>query len=108
LGERVAGLSGAIVASVAFIMPPGLLVFTVGRVWQRLRGRPWLRDVQAGLTAVTVGLVGAAALLLAQSAAIDLTAWLVVIVAAIVLLRTRLHPLWILAAGALIGAAGFI
>ena len=108
LGSRVAGVGGGIVASVAFILPPCTLVFFVGRLWQRLRGRPWLATVQAGLTAVTVGLVAAAGFLLVRSAGDTWSALAGIGVATLVLMRTSIHPLWVLAAGAVLGAAGFI
>jgi chromate transporter len=108
LGARVAGLPGAFVATAAFIVPPGVLVFVIGRLWLRLRAKTWLRGVQMGLTAVTVGLVAAAALLLARSTADSGMAWTVVALSTAVLLRTSLNPLWILAVGALLGAAGWV
>ncbi len=108
LGARVAGLPGAVVAAVSFVLPPGLLVFCVGRLWQRLRGKPWLHDVQAGLTAVTVGLVAAAALLLARSAADNWQDWLAVVAATVILLRTRYNPLWVMIGGAALGAVGLL
>jgi len=77
-------------------------------VWQRLRGRSWLQPVQAGLSAVTVGLVAAAALLLCEQAGDSIPALAVVAVSALLLMRTRLHPLWVLAGGAALGAAGII
>ena len=108
LGMRVAGLPGAMVSSAAFILPPAALVFCIGRLWQRLRGRRWLALVQAGLSAVTVGLVAAAALLLCESSADSLLAAAVVAIACFLLMRTKLHPLWVLAGGAAIGAAGIL
>ena len=108
LGMRAAGLSGAMVASAAFILPPATLVFGIGRLWQRLRGRHWLAPAQAGLSAVTVGLVAAAALLLCESSADSIWAAVVVAAACFLLMRTRVHPLWVLAGGAAIGAAGIL
>ncbi len=108
LGARVAGVGGGIVASVAFILPPCTLVFFVGRLWQRLRGRPWLATVQTGLTAVTVGLVAAAGYLLVRSAGDDASARAGIAAATVIFLRTRLHPLWVFGLCAALGAAGLI
>ncbi|HEY0266675.1 MAG TPA: chromate transporter, partial [Rhizomicrobium sp.] len=92
----------------ALIAPPGVMVFAVGRIWQRFHHRPWLRDVQAGLSAVTVGLVAAAALLLAETSAEGWRAILLVVAAAIVLTLTRIHPLLVLGVGAVLGMAGWV
>lgn len=108
LGARVAGVGGGVVASVAFILPPCVLVFVIGRIWQRLRGRAWLGDVQTGLTAVTVGLVAAAGYLLVRTAGDDATALAGIGAATVIFLRTKLHPLWVLAMAAALGAAGLV
>jgi chromate transporter len=108
VGWRVAGLSGALVATGAFVVPTGVLTYAVSRVWERFREARWRRMIQAGLTPVTVGLVMAAAVLLCRAAALDTRLLLLSAAVAVVLLTTRLHPLWLLAAGAALGAAGIL
>jgi chromate transporter len=108
VGWRVAGPLGALVATSAFVVPSGLLTYAVARVWQRFREASWRRVIQAGLTPVTVGLVMAAAVLLCKAAVLGLGSLLIVLVTVTVLLGTRLHPLWLLAGGAVAGAAGVL
>jgi chromate transporter len=108
VGWRAAGLPGALLATLAFITPAGLLTFTVGHVWQRFREARWRRAIQAGLTPVTVGLVMGAGVLLCRASAQSLGTALVVLIAAAGMLATRLHPLWLLAAGGVLGAAGLL
>jgi chromate transporter len=75
--------------------------------WERFKDRPWRRFIQLGLVPITAGLVAASALLIAQAS--DRT-WLltaITVVVATLSYRTRLHPLWLLAGGALIGLTGF-
>jgi chromate transporter len=108
VGWRVAGPLGAAVATGAFVVPSGLLTYAVARVWHRFREASWRRLIQAGLTPVTVGLVMAAAVLLCQASVQGPGTLLVALATAGVLLATRLHPLWLLAAGAGLGAAGLL
>jgi chromate transporter len=108
VGWQVGGLAGALVATGAFVLPAGVLTYVVSGVWEQFRDARWRRVVQAGLTPVTVGLVMAAAILLCRAAISDVPTLLVVLVAASVLLATKLHPLWLLAAGAGLGAAGLL
>jgi len=108
VGWRVAGPLGALVATAAFVVPSGLLTYAVAKVWQRFREAPWRRLIQAGLTPVTVGLVMAAAVLLCQSAVHGLGTLLIALATAAVLLTTRLHPLWLLGAGAALGITGLL
>ncbi len=56
IGERVAGIPGALVAALAFFVPTGFLTFVVGRVWKRLAAWPWRASIQRGLAPVAIGL----------------------------------------------------
>jgi chromate transporter len=104
IGWRVAGPAGALVATGALIGPSSLLTFATAHAWHRFRDRPWRRVIQAGLTPVTVGLVAAGAALLAVATTTGLVTGLITLATVAVVLRTRLHPLWMLALGALLGA----
>jgi chromate transporter len=107
IGWHVAGLSGMLVSTVAIFGPSSILTAFALRLWRRFKGNPWRQAVQAGLVPVSVGLVAASAVLIVQAA--DHTWVLVAISAAVALVttRTRIHPLWLLAAGAAIGWSGF-
>jgi chromate transporter len=104
IGWRVAGPAGALVATGALIGPSSLLTYATARAWHRFREHPWRRLIQGGLTPVTVGLVAAGAALLAAATTTGLATGLITLATVAVVLRTRLHPLWMLALGALLGA----
>ncbi len=106
VGRSVAGIAGASVATLAMIGPSSALTWVSASAWHRFRTRPWRRRVQAGITPVTVGLVAAAAALLAASTAVTWRAGLLTLAVAAAVLGTRLHPLLLLAAGGLLGVAG--
>ena len=104
IGWRVAGPTGALVATGALIGPSSLLTYVTAHAWQRFRDRPWRRVIQMGLTPVTVGLVAAGAALLATATTTGLLTGLITLATVIVVLRTKVHPLWVLGLGALLGA----
>lgn len=108
VGWRVAGLAGALTATGAFVVPTGLLTYAVSRAWQRFREAAWRKVIQAALTPVTVGLVMAAAALLCRAASQDVPLLLLAAAVACIMLATKLHPLWLLAAGGALGAAGLL
>jgi chromate transporter len=108
IGWRVAGLAGALTATAALIGPPAVLAYTLSNAWHRFRERPLRAQIQAGVTPVTVGLVMAAAVLLCMTAATSIGAGLVTLATAFGLLVSRFNPLWFLAAGAALGAAGVL
>jgi chromate transporter len=109
VGWHVAGLAGAILATIAFCMPGAVLAYSMVHLWNRLRDSPWRNRIQGGLLPVTVGLVASTAWLLANSAAGKHGVGIVIaIVCAIIAWRTKLNPLWLLAAGAILGVSGIV
>jgi chromate transporter len=106
-GWKVAGIAGALVATLSFLLPACALAYGMGRVWARFRDRRWRRVVQAGLVPVTAGLMVAAAFLLMRDAAVDWRALTLAIGVAVACLWTKRHPLWFLAAAAFAGLIGF-
>ncbi|HTJ99833.1 MAG TPA: chromate transporter [Bordetella sp.] len=106
VGWHVAGLQGMLVSSFAKFVPSSLVVIVVMRLWDRFKDKPWRAVAQAGIFPVTVGLLAASAALITEA---SVEGWLLGAIAAVVAVlgwRTRLHPLWLLLGGALVGLAG--
>ena len=108
VGWHVAGLAGALVTTVAMIGPPALLVYGVFHLWSRMASAPWRPTVQAGLSAVTVGLVAATGWILIQATALSAPLVAVSLATAAVSWLTKVNPLWCFAAAAALGAAGLL
>jgi chromate transporter len=108
IGYHVAGLAGAVVATAAMCGPTCLFAFLVGRALERFKEIRWLNAVQAGLVPVSVGLIAASALIVAKATAHNLVAMTIIAATALVSYGTRLNPLWLFAAAALIGLAGAV
>jgi len=103
VGWRVAGLPGALAATLGMIGPSSLLTWYTAGAWHRFRDRSWRRRVQAGLVPVTVGAVMAGATLLVVSTSTDVLASCITLAVAIAVLATRLHPVLLLGVGAVAG-----
>jgi chromate transporter len=106
IGYHVAGLLGALVATVAMCGPTCVFAFYVGHAWERFRDAPWRAAIQAGLLPISIGLIAASAFVVASGAAHNFAAIAVTAVTAVVSYTTRLNPLWIFAAAALLGLIG--
>lgn len=106
IGYQVAGIAGALTATAAMCAPTCLLTYWLGLTWEKYKEAPWRRLIQAGLVPVSVGLIAASALILAQTT--DRTWMAVVITAATAAVGyfTRLNPLWMFALAAVLGYAG--
>jgi chromate transporter len=108
IGYHVAGLPGALVTTLAMCGPTCLLAFFVGRTWQRFKTARWRMVVQAAMTPVSLGLIGATALVVTRAAAINWAAVAVLAATAAITYRLRVNPLWIFAAAGVLGLAGVI
>lgn len=106
IGWHVAGLPGLLASAIANFGPSSLVAGIVLRLWERFRDRPWRALVQAGLIPVTVGLVAASAAIITGTLASSPGLAAIAAASALVLTTTRLHPLAVLAAGAVLGLSG--
>ena len=100
IGYHVAGVAGAIVTTFAMCGPTAVLAQFLGRTWDRFKDAPWRIVVQAGLVPISVGLVGASAIVLTGVADHSWLAVVITVATAAVAYWTRWNPLW------LIGIAG--
>jgi chromate transporter len=103
IGAHVAGIAGGITASLAMLLPAGILVIWVSGLWERFRERRWRRVLQAAILPITAGLVLAAGFVLLRAADRSVALACITLVTTLLIYRTRLHPLWVLAGGALLG-----
>ena len=108
IGFHVAGIAGALVATAAMVGPSCVLTYFAARTWERFRAARWRIVIQAGLVPVSVGLIGASALVLARAADISWVAVLLTLATAAVGFFTRVHPLWMFALAAVVGCAGWL
>lgn len=103
IGWRVAGIAGLLVATLAIVVPPGLIAFCVGRLFRRGAKSPWFPAVREGLAPVPVGLMLASGLVLARATDVHVLSFVLSGLGAAFVLATRLNPVWILGVGALFG-----
>ena len=106
IGWRVAGWAGMIVTALAIFGPSSIVTILALRLWSRFDNYQWRQAIQAGLLPVSVGLVAASAALITRT--VD-HAWIFAAITAVsagIALRFGLHPLWLLAGGAIVGWTG--
>jgi chromate transporter len=108
IGYSVAGLAGALVATIAMCLPTAVLAFFVSRFLMRSSHARWPAVVQAALVPLSIGLMGASGLVLAQTSDRTVVAALITIGAAVLAVATKLNPLWMLLAGGCLGFAGLV
>jgi chromate transporter len=108
IGYSVAGIAGALAATLAMCAPTAVLAYYVSHFLRRSSHSRWPGIMQAALVPLSIGLMGASGLILALTSDRTWTAGLMTAVAAVAAFATRLHPLWLLLAGGCLGFAGVI
>lgn len=108
IGYHVAGFAGAIVTTVAMCGPTAVLAHFLSSAWERFKDRPWRVVVQAGLVPISVGLVGASAVVLTQAADHSWLAAAITGITAAVAFWTRWNPLWLIGIAGLAGLTGWV
>jgi chromate transporter len=105
IGLQVAGIVGAIVATVAIALPPFFLTVTLVRfIPLRPVGRLG-KAVRNGVAPISVGLLAAGGLVLAQSADTGLVQVLITFATVAAVVMTKWNPVWLIGMGALLGVA---
>jgi chromate transporter len=108
IGYSVAGLAGALAATLAMCVPTAALAYGVSRWLARSRRSHWPATIQAAMVPLSIGLMAASGLIVAQATDRTWMAALLTVAAAIVAAATRLNPLWLLLVGGCLGFAGVI
>ncbi len=108
-GSTWAALAGALLSLLAIMLPSSVLSYATAQWSHRNRERRIVRAFKQGFAPIVVALLVATGWVLASASGRSLEhwpIWLLTGVAALLVWRTRLHLLWLLAAGAGVGALG--
>lgn len=108
VGYHVAGLPGALVSTVAMCGPTAILACYLSRTWDKFKEAPWRIAVQAGLVWLSVGLVGASALVFVRIASRNEVAVGIMVLTAAVAYWTRINPLWMFGVATIVGLLGLV
>ena len=103
IGLQAAGLLGAIATTLAIILPPAAITVIALRVSAKKSLGGLGRVVKTALSPLSVGMMLAAAGAIAKTADKSWEAALLTLLTATIFLRTKLNPLWLIAAGAVLG-----
>lgn len=108
VGWLVAGWTGAVATTVSIILPSTLLTLALIRVRARQAGNALSKALQQAFTPISAGLLAATALIFARASNVDWRADALTLLAALIVLRTRLNPVLLIAVGAIAGVANLI
>ena len=103
IGYQLAGVAGAVVATVGIFLPGFVFVAITNPLIPRMRQSPWLAALLDGVVAASLGLMAAVTVELGRRALIDVPTVVVALAAAMLLIRFRVNSTWLIIGGALVG-----
>jgi chromate transporter len=106
LGYYAAGVAGAAVAFVSFMIPPMLLQIVMASRWERMSGSPWIRATDRALIPISVGLIGASLFSLGGPMLASPVSVVGIVVAALIGIAFRPTPSLVVLAGGVLGLLG--
>lgn len=104
-------LLGVLVTMLAIMLPSSVLTYTATRWAHRNRELRAVRAFKTGMAPIVIALLVATGWLLSAAhnqPARDWPLWALTVVSTVLVWRTRLHMLWLIGAGALLGALGWV
>jgi len=116
-GGPLTGLLGVLITMLGILLPSTTLTYLAASWGHRNRNLRWVRAFKQGMAPLVVALLIATGWILAtanshagpgSSVLQNWPAWLLTAISAVIVWRTKLHLLWLLGAGALLGWFGFI
>lgn len=103
VGYLVAGLPGAVLATIGIFLPSFLFVAAIEPFVPRLRGSRWTARLLDGVNVSAVGLMAAIAWQLGREAIVDPLTGALALASLVLLLRFRVNSAWLVLAGGAIG-----
>jgi len=104
IGHRVAGLSGALVATLGVFLVPWLLSVLASHQVRRHLDHPWLQGFGLGAAPAVIGLLGITVFTLGSYAFFGWLYWVIAGTALILTLFSKVSPILILIGGTILGA----
>jgi chromate transporter len=108
VGYSAAGVLGAILATIAMVLPAGVLVFICARSWQRAGTAPWRIAFEHGMAPIAVGLVAASGIIIARGVDHSLLQFVLTTLATVIFCTTKLSPIVVVAAAGFVGWLGLV
>lgn len=105
------GALGVTISMVGILLPSSLLTWQASRWGQRNRDKRGVRAFKQGMAPLVIGLLLATGWLLGSASGQwqkDWKLWLLSLVCTLMVWRTRIHLLWLLGSGALLGALHWV
>jgi len=107
VGWNIAGLAGVAATLAGSVLPSATLALAAGRFGNERSDSRGMRAFTSGMAPLTLGLLLATGWILTEPVRNSVGAMLLVPFTVVMLVRTKISPIWLVATGAMIGALGW-
>ncbi|MFZ0406953.1 MAG: chromate transporter [Cyanobium sp.] len=95
-------------AELAILLPSTIVMVLACLSWSRLKDSPWRQAFERGLGPITLGILFEVGIKILHTADTNAAGVVVSVVVCVLMLRTRISPLWFMAFAGVLGGLGVI
>lgn len=103
IGYKVAGMAGAVAATVGIFTPPAILMLVCTSLLETIRTSAVIKAILQGIRCGVIGMIAAAAYVVINSSEPTLISAVIFVSAMVALMKFKLEVVWIIPAAGLIG-----
>ncbi|WP_018248569.1 chromate transporter [Orenia marismortui] len=103
VGYKVGGIIGALCSTFGVISPSLFIITIVATAMNKFKDYPLVEGAWQGIRPAVVGLIMAAVISIAQEVILDINGVVIGVVALILLVKLKLHPIAVIITSALLG-----
>lgn len=103
VGFRVAGVVGAVAATLGVITPSMILIVVLAGLFLRFQQLTIVQAILKGIRPVVVGLITLAGVLMFRASVVNWLGWVILLAALGGTIFFKLHPIWLIAIAGVIG-----
>lgn len=102
IGYVIAGMSGALIATIAIFLPSFLFVAILNPIVPRLRKIDWTAAFLDAINMSALALMVAVTLALVQTVMVTWQTWLIAVIAAVLIFKWKINAFWLVLGGSLL------
>jgi chromate transporter len=103
IGHRIAGIRGAVAATLGTLLPTFMIVLVLCGVLSTFQGNPYVESAFFGIRAATVALIVYAGIKIAKTSLLDKATSTLAVTMVVAMLMFHWHPIFVIFLGAFLG-----
>lgn len=108
IGYKIAGIKGAVVATVGVVLPAFLIITLIAAFFSRFQNAPSMQAIFAGIRPAIVGLISLAAIKVGKASIVDKTGIVLAVLTVFAIVLLEVQAAFAILGGAAVGLAIYI